>query len=402
MDIGQDEHFFFWFFESQQNPESAPVTLWLNGGPGCSSMIGLWQETGPCSLSQNGTTATLNPYSWTRYSNMIFLDQPVGTGFSYGARKTFSTEETAIKVYEFLQLFYEVFPKYKPLPFTIFGESYGGHYVPSYANYIVKQNNAIQKGHPSKFNYIIPIESIGIGNGWTDPLIQYYYYPQMACESQYGAVLPQETCDLMRRNYPECANLIKKCEATGTNSDCIAAEKYCQNNVELHYYSSGKSFYDVRRGANDIVYPDDYVKFLNTPETRHLIGARTGYEECPTEPASNFGQTGDNIRTFSPAISDLLNSGVRVLVYAGDADYICNWYGNYAWTMQLQWQQSPAFRAASLNAWNFQGKQVGQVQYGGDLTFLRIYDAGHEVPFSQPAPALEMFRKWLHRESFHA
>lgn len=83
LDVSNDKHLFFWFFESRSNPKKDPLTLWLNGGPGCSSTTGLLFELGPCLISKNGTDTVHNPSSWNEASNMIFLDQPVNVGYSY-------------------------------------------------------------------------------------------------------------------------------------------------------------------------------------------------------------------------------------------------------------------------------------------------------------------------------
>jgi len=69
IDIAQNQSLWFWFFAARENPETAPFTLWLNGGPGCSSMIGLFQENGPCHVNADGKTTTLNPFSWNNVSN---------------------------------------------------------------------------------------------------------------------------------------------------------------------------------------------------------------------------------------------------------------------------------------------------------------------------------------------
>jgi cathepsin A (carboxypeptidase C) len=80
----EDAHFYFWMFESRSNPVDDPMVLWLNGGPGCSSMTGLLMELGPCSVDKETLETVVNPYSWNNNATVIFLDQPIGTGFSYG------------------------------------------------------------------------------------------------------------------------------------------------------------------------------------------------------------------------------------------------------------------------------------------------------------------------------
>lgn len=74
---------FFWFIESRTNPHRAPLTIWLNGGPGASSLLGMLSENGPCSINPDSNSSTLNPWSWNNEVNVLFIDQPVQVGFSY-------------------------------------------------------------------------------------------------------------------------------------------------------------------------------------------------------------------------------------------------------------------------------------------------------------------------------
>src|SRR5258708_10708483 len=133
------------FFESRTAPTDAPLVLWLNGGPGCSSSTGLLFELGPCLITDEGRNTTFNPRSWNGHANIIFLDQPVGVGYSYSSDgSTVSTSPAVgLDVYAFLELFVNRFPKYAGLPFHIAAESYGGTYAPNIASVIYKKNKEL-------------------------------------------------------------------------------------------------------------------------------------------------------------------------------------------------------------------------------------------------------------------
>lgn len=128
LSVGNNMNMFFWFFEARNNPSTAPLVTWFNGGPGCSSMIGLFQENGPCHFENGSNEPSLNPYLWNTYANMLYIDQPIGVGFSYGTDDVSSTEQAAPYVWTLLQAFLAQFPQYESRDFGIFTESYGGHY----------------------------------------------------------------------------------------------------------------------------------------------------------------------------------------------------------------------------------------------------------------------------------
>lgn len=169
LDIASDKHLFFWFFESRSSPSTDPLLLWLNGGPGCSSSTGLLFELGPCNIRANGTKTEFNPYSWNSKANIIFLDNPINVGYSYAENESINnTPDAATDVYAFLQLFYKRFSQYSKLPFHIAAESYGGHYAPNFAAKIWEGNKDV-KSLKSGAAVKIPLESIMIGNGLTEP-----------------------------------------------------------------------------------------------------------------------------------------------------------------------------------------------------------------------------------------
>lgn len=120
LSVGTGMNMWFWFFEARNNPTTAPLATWFNGGPGCSSMIGLFQENGPCHFVNGASTPSLNPYSWNNNVNMLYIDQPIGVGFSYGTDDVTSTVTAAPYVWKFLQAFYAQFPTYENRSFGIF------------------------------------------------------------------------------------------------------------------------------------------------------------------------------------------------------------------------------------------------------------------------------------------
>ncbi|KAI4147654.1 MAG: hypothetical protein L6R39_003051, partial [Caloplaca ligustica] len=124
---------FFWFFPSSNPQASSEITVWLNGGPGCSSLVGLLQENGPV-LWQPGTSAPIrNPYSWTNLTNMVYVDQPAGTGFSPGPPSVFNEVDVANQFNDFWKNFMTVFGlQYRHVYLT--GESYAGQYIPYIAD----------------------------------------------------------------------------------------------------------------------------------------------------------------------------------------------------------------------------------------------------------------------------
>lgn len=127
LDIGP-KHLFFWYFESQNDPFHDPLTLWMTGGPGDSSMIGLFEEVGPCRINEFGNGTDHNPWAWTKNSSLLFVDQPVDVGFSYideGYELPHDSREAAVDMHRFLRLFIsEIFPHKQFLPVHLSGESY--------------------------------------------------------------------------------------------------------------------------------------------------------------------------------------------------------------------------------------------------------------------------------------
>jgi hypothetical protein len=180
VDEDKGSNIFYWLIEAQGiDPLTAPLLIWLNGGPGCSSMDGLFIELGPFRLEgANMDQIRINPGSWHYAANLLFIDQPVGTGLSYTQKNGHANSDETINIhfYKFLMEFFKLHERYVNIidnkkisrSFYISGESHAGHYIPSVSAYILKKNKEI-----SKEGVIIDIKGIALGNPWTDPYNQY-------------------------------------------------------------------------------------------------------------------------------------------------------------------------------------------------------------------------------------
>lgn len=104
---------------------------------------------------------------------------------------------------------------------------------------------------------------------------------------------------------------------------------------------------------------------------------------------------------YSGHVVETLEAGIRVLLYVGDMDWICNWMGNLAWSLDMEWSGKQGYNDAPKEKWfsDLTGNHAGDVRTFDKLTFLRIFDAGHMVPYDQPENALDFFNKWLSNSS---
>ncbi|KAJ5085359.1 hypothetical protein N7532_010130, partial [Penicillium argentinense] len=438
-DVGEDEHIFWWFFEARnQDPKDAPLTVWINGGPGSSSMIGLFQELGPCGIDRNGK-AYNNPYSWSNASNMLFVDQPATVGLSYtipisgyrdsddniiqlpseecpeyaesyGTCGTYSkadiglvpnsTQGAAPNMWKTLQGFMGVFPQYSRNGFTFTTESYGGHYGPVFNDYFVEQNaKKIQDA------IHIDLENVLIGNGWFDPLIQYQAYYNFSVSPgntyDYDPYNSSVKAEWYNNLYGEgnCVDQTKQCYATGRNDICSTADNFCANKVENMFdIYSGRDEYDMRELMPDPFPYEFYVDYLNSPKVQAAIGAYQNFSESSSTVSNSFRTTGDDDRESGTIehVRHLLKAGVQVVMYFGDADYNCNWLGGQVIAEEID---APGYnKAGFVNITTSDGVVHGQVRQSDLYSFVRIYESGHEVPFYQPLAALELFERALARK----
>jgi carboxypeptidase C (cathepsin A) len=378
-DLTADESLFFWYFAARENNDTAPLALWFNGGPGSSSMLGLFQELGPCRINNASTAVNLNPFSWNSKANLLFIDQPVGVGFSHGTMDVGTSEEAAADVWTFLQIFLSDsrFSSLQSHDLAIWTESYGGHYGPTFAAYFLSQNEAIAQGKISGIT--LNLKTLGVGDGLTDPLSQYPGYITYAGSNPYHTLVSSSTIARANSSFLSstgCKEQITACNANGSNSVCSKAQSFCNDNILSPLAGNYDVYYIL--ATNPDPYPPDLTSYLQTIETK--IGAESTWQETNNDVYDNFAATGDWMRSSAPDLETVINAGVRVVVYDGDADYILNFNGVEAMVNNLNTKFTSLLHAQSFQSWTVDGQLAAQVKNAGTFSYIRIYGAGHEVP----------------------
>jgi carboxypeptidase C (cathepsin A) len=257
-------------------------------------MIGLFQENGPCQFYNGASTPSLNPYSFNEYANMLYVDQPIGTGFSYGTDAVTSTVTAAPYVWKLLQSFLTQYPQYESRDYGLFTESYGGHYGPEFAHYIQQQNTAIAAGTVTgeKINLV----ALGVNNGLYDDAIQEKGNIEFAANNSYRALITAAQATRLTTVYTEkCLPAIKGCtETAGTAAACESAGNICDEDIdEVIYNSADFDPYDVREPSNDQYPPETYTTYLANAAVKKAIGATSTYTECSNPADAKFETTGD-------------------------------------------------------------------------------------------------------------
>ncbi|KAG2333500.1 hypothetical protein Bca52824_004680 [Brassica carinata] len=371
------------FFESKNNVTD-PVVLWLTGGLGCSGSLALFTENGPFAISEN-LSLSWNPYGWDKVSNVIYVDQPVGTGFSnMSDTSLLRHDETGVSsdLYDFLQAFFKEHPQLWKNDFYITGESYDGHYIPALASRICS-------GNKNKEGIPINLKDLAIGNGMTNPEIQYGAYADYALEMK---LISQSIHESLNQVYVDCQSSIRIC----SNLYKKPSFDFCLSLFVLKHY-------DVRKKCvGPQCYDNSNVKtFLNQENVRKALGVgENKWELCRDN--VHEAMTEDWMINLEVNIPALVEDGINLLIYAGEYDFICNWLGNSRWVEQMNWSGQKEFGSAKTVPFLVDGKEAGLMKNHGPLAFLKVnrkngfvHDARHMVPMDQPKASLQMLKTWI-------
>ncbi|PWA83526.1 peptidase S10, serine carboxypeptidase, Alpha/Beta hydrolase fold protein [Artemisia annua] len=413
---------FYYFIEAASaNHTSLPVTMWLNGGPGCSSLgFGAFMENGPFQVGEDGLLV-LNHHSWNLESNMLYVESPIGVGFSYSNTDEdyidWNDTKTANDNLVFITKWLEEFPLYKDAPFFLVGESYAGHYIPQLAELILKYNkdpNATQ----------INLKAIAIGNPLLDIDISVLAGDYLWA---HGAISDKTL--MLEKTVCNDSTFLREYAKSGWSQGCNDVFNRVQDEVSLDVpfddmllpkcmstpssqqfksqglHAKAHASIDRIRALGDPCLQSRIFTYLNRRDVQIALHANTTdlpYRWDFCQGPLVYQEQNLEIDVI-PLISDLIKAGLPIWLYSGDQDskipltqtrIIAN---NIADDLKLT-------TLTDYRTWH-NGKQVGgwSQSFGGlkdgknvtYLTYATVRGAAHEVPFTSPSQALTLFRCFL-------
>ncbi|GFO32623.1 carboxypeptidase [Plakobranchus ocellatus] len=409
------KHLFFWFFPSQSNA-SAPLNIWLNGGPGVTSMLGLFWENGPL-RPKHRKKATPKPgeskhrsYAWLNVSiyqefvpretswvgpfSMLYIDNPVSTGYSYVERENpnefFTQSSYAEDLYQFVEQFYLLFPNYWTKQLYIGGQSYAGKYVPALAYRI---HQAIRRGQSE-----IPLTGIYMGGPFYAPEImlpsraEYLYSTGAFSRAENNRAL-YETREYLKQSYSGGIDRHKE-----ELADAMLKTFFNVGIPSRDNYVTGE--------AVDYIAVQDIMRSARVRQAVHA-GNRTFNSITDSKQDNKFNF--DFLSSTRQKMEVLLDMGYKILIFNGDFDAITTSRMVEEALLQTYWIGLEEYLDASREIWygprndkTDPKKAGGNRQMYGFVTRTRnlcrvvVHGAGHQVPHDQPDITLMMMQQFAH------
>lgn len=399
---------FYWFFEATHSPEKKPLLLWLNGGPGCSSIgFGEAEELGPF-LSQKGKPELkFNKHAWNKEANLLFLEAPVGVGFSYTNTssdiKELGDTITAKDSYTFLVNWFKRFPQYKSHEFYISGESYAGHYVPQLSEVIFDKNMYVTKKEYINFkgfmigNALMDDETDQKGMidyAWDHAVISDHLYDEIKLECNFSNDNSTAACDTALGKYFDVYKIIDMYSLYAPTCFDNATRSTKQfsmiRGIAPRLFSKQKGWHQKPAGYDPC--SSQYTEvYLNRPDVQKALHANVTKMSYPwTHCSDTITFWKDAPDSMLPVIRKLVKGGLRVWVFSGDTD------GRIPVTStRLTLKKLGLKTVEDWTPW-YSSYEVGgwTVEYEG-LMFVTIRGAGHQVPTFKPKQALQLVKHFL-------
>jgi len=385
-----DSNMFFWFFPAKKNPSTAPVVLWLQGGPGGSSLFGLFVENGPFTIDLD-LNLKAKPVTWNEKYSMLYIDNPVGTGFSFTELDAgYSTNETevAINLYSALTQFFTMFPQHAKNDFYLTGESYAGKYIPAIAYRIMQQGSSV-----------INLKGVAIGDGFTDPESM---LPEYADYLFNLGLLDENQRNYFAKQTDLAVQMIQKKQYLRALAtwDCLLNGDVCNTTSFFNNATGLSDYYNFLRDQSPKDF-DYYPDFLQLPQVRQAIHVGNLTYHAGNEVELHLAA--DMLQSTKPWLEAVMNK-YRVLIYSGQLDIIVAQTLTEAMLQTMQWDHADEYKAAPRAVWRIKPADTevaGYVRNVHDFYQVIVRAGGHILPYDQPERSYDMIDRFISGRSFN-
>lgn len=386
---------FYWLTEAVGDASTKPLILWLNGGPGCSSIAyGASEEIGPFRISKNGTGLHMNEYSWNKVANLLFLESPAGVGFSYTNTTTnlYNTgdTQTAEDAYVFLVNWFQRFCNYQGREFYIAGESYAGHYVPQLAKLVYERNQTY-----------INFRGFLVGNAVTDNkydnlgTVDFWWSHAIISDSLHAQI--RRHCDFsVAETSITCTKLMNSVsQQTGHIDPYNIYMPSCSNPLgrrNQHDPLFKRALLKGQTAGYDPCIENNAELYFNRADVQLAFHANTTHLAYPWTACSStlLRNWADSALSVLPIYQELITTGLRIWIFSGDVDSVvpvtATRYSLARLQLKVETQWYPWYHNNQVGGWT-------EIYEG--LTFATVRGAGHEVPLFQPERALTLVTAFL-------
>lgn len=419
VDETEDVQLFYYFVKSQRNAKEDPLVLWLTGGPGCSSLSGLIYEIGPIYfevVEYNGSlpTLVLNPHSWTQVASIIFVDSPVGTGFSYARTAVAALSGDFIQVKQadqFLRKWLTDHPEFLSNPVYVGGDSYSGLPIPPLVQ-------LISDGNEDGSKPLINLKGYILGNAATDYSIddnskvpfahgmglisdELYESLKRSCRGEYTLVDPSNAdCLQLMQEFDKCTSGLDAAHILEPLCAFVSPKP-----MEISFHKRRSLILNDNSG--DLVDPDPSLPtigcrtygyllskyWVNDKNVQKALGIREGTIGEWTRCSYGISYTREISSTIKYHLY-LGKKGYRSLVYSGDHDMLVPFVGTQAWIKSLNFSIVDDWRP-----WLLEGQVAGYTRtYSNQMTYATVKGGGHTAPEYRPAECFSMFKRWINQE----
>nr|BAX09101.1 serine carboxypeptidase [Cryptomeria japonica] len=418
--INADKALFYYFVEADTDrPTSRPLALWLTGGPGCSSLgFGALEEHGP--FRPKGDILVKDLYSWNKETNVLYVESPIGVGFSYSNNtkdyQNFNDAQAAEDNLAFILNWYKKFPEFKDVDFYITGESYAGHYVPQLTALVLDYN----KNHRKPIN----LKGISLGNPFVDIDIsinngEFLWSHGQISDRTYK--FTRKVCNTSRQWYEiygndtlsaDCAKVSAMVDMEmgsvdpydAISDDCVSYRRMQSSTLQNKV---SRFFKKIPQKGVDPCIDAEVHTYLNRKDVQKALHANTS-GRLPGPWDSCYGPLGydsrDRLINIIPILSNLLKAGVRVILYGGDQDSVVPFMATRTIADRLA-KELHLSTIIPYRTW-YDHKQIagwtqayGHARKNGKnntiLTFATVRGAAHEVPYTNPSEALTLYRSFI-------